>query len=98
MPDELTVEIALPEKTMPATGSPPARGRVARVSKLMALAIRVDDLIRLRRLRDYTELAMIGKMSKARATQLMNLLNLAPDIQEWLLFLPAVTTWRDGIA
>ena len=41
---------------------------------------------------------MIGKISKARATQLMNLLNLGPDIQEWLLFLPAVTTWRDGIA
>ena len=63
----------------------------------MALALRVDELIRRRVLRDYTDLAMLGKISKARATQLMNLLNLAPDLQECLLFLPPVTAWRDPI-
>ena len=63
----------------------------------MALAIRVDELIRRCVLRDYTDLAMVGKITKARATQLMNLVNLAPDIQEALLFLPPMTTRRDWL-
>jgi len=36
-------------------------------------------------------------VTKARVTQIMNLLNLAPEIQEWLLFLPRVEPERDAI-
>lgn len=41
---------------------------------------------------DYADLARLGHVTRARVTQVMNLLTLAPDIQEEILFLPAVTT------
>jgi hypothetical protein len=54
----------------------------------MALAIRFDQLIRDGVVADQAELARLGHVSRARLTQIMNLLNLAPDIQEQILFLP----------
>ena len=68
---------------------PPA-ARIPRVAKLMALAIRFDQLIRDGVVADQAEVARLGHVSRARVTQIMNLLNLAPDIQEELLFLPPV--------
>ena len=73
-------------------GDPPPEaphGRVPRVTKLMALAIRLDGLIRDGVVTDQAELARLGRVSRARLTQIMNLLWLAPDIQEAILFLPA---------
>ncbi len=75
-----------------------AQGRLHRVSRLMALAIKCDGLIRSQVLRDYTDIAKLGRISKPRVTQIMNLLNLAPDIQEHLLFLPPTTSCRDRIS
>ena len=46
---------------------------------------------------DYTALAEIGRVSRARVTQIMNLLNLAPDIQEQILFLNAEAAERHRI-
>jgi hypothetical protein len=66
-------------------------GRVPRVSRIMALAIKFDRLIRDGVVRDQAELARLGHVSRARLTQIMDLLCLAPDIQEAVLFLPAVT-------
>ena len=54
----------------------------------MALAIRFDGLLRDRKFRDYAEIARLGRVTRARMTQIMKLLNLAPDIQEQILFLP----------
>jgi len=73
------------------------RGRVPRVSKLMALAIRFDGLLRDGAVRDMSELARLAHVTQPRMTQIMNLLHLAPDIQEELLFLPEVTSGRDPI-
>ena len=42
-------------------------------------------------------LAKLGQVSRARMTQIMNLLNLAPDIQEEILFLPRVEKGRDPV-
>ncbi|MFB3909980.1 MAG: hypothetical protein ACE15D_16430 [Candidatus Eisenbacteria bacterium] len=53
----------------------------------MALAIRFDSLIRRGAIKDYAELARLGGVTRARISQIMDLLNLAPDIQEELLFL-----------
>lgn len=80
-------------------GPPPDApvGRIPRLSKLMALAIRFDGLIRAGDVRDYAELARLGHVTRARITQIMNLLLLAPDIQEALLHLPRVTAGRDPI-
>jgi hypothetical protein len=36
--------------------------------------------------RDYADLARLGYVTRARLTQIMNLLLLAPDIQERVLF------------
>ena len=77
--------------------APPPRGRVPRVARLLALAHRFEKLIRDGEVRDYADLARLGHVTRARLTQIMNLLNLAPDIQEQILFLPAVTTGDDPI-
>jgi len=58
---------------------------VPRIAKLMALAIRFDQLIRDGVVKDQAELARLGQVSRARMTQIMNLLNLAPEIQEDLI-------------
>jgi hypothetical protein len=80
-------------------GAKPAAlaGRVPRISRLMALAIRFDELLRIEEVKDYAELARLGHVTRARVTQVMNLLNLAPDIQEELLFLPNTKKGRDPI-
>ena len=72
-------------------------GRVPRVARLMALAIRFDQLLRQGVVADYTALARLGHVSRARVTQIMNLLCLAPDLQETLLFLPRTKRGRDPI-
>jgi hypothetical protein len=59
---------------------------VPRIARLMALAIRFEGLVREGRIRDYAELARLGSVSRARMTQIMKLLHLAPDIQEEILF------------
>jgi hypothetical protein len=63
----------------------------------MALAIRMEDLIRAGGIADYSELAKLGHVSRARITQIMNLLLLAPDIQEHILFLSSTSRGRDPI-
>jgi hypothetical protein len=67
---------------------------VPRVAKLMALAIRFDELIRTGAVRDQAELARLGRVSRARLTQIARLLFLAPDIQEDILFLSAAKRGR----
>ena len=73
-----------------------ARG-VPRVAKLMALAIRFEGLIRDGVVKDQAELARLGHVSRARLSQIMGLLSLAPDIQEAILWLPAVESGDDGV-
>jgi len=82
---------AVGEKPAPATV---LDGTVPRLSRLMALAIRFDRLLRDGVVKDYAELARLGQVTRARLTQIMNLLNLAPDIQEDILFLPPVAGER----
>jgi hypothetical protein len=77
----------------PATES----GRVPRVTRLMALALRFEHLLERKAVRDQAELAELGHVTRARVTQIMNLLHLAPDIQEALLDLPCVQGGRDPV-
>jgi hypothetical protein len=72
-------------------------GRVPRLAKLMALALQFEELIRSRHCMDMTELARVAMVTQPRITQVMNLLHLAPDIQEDILFLPRVLAGRDPI-
>jgi hypothetical protein len=73
------------------------KGRVPRISRLMALAIKFDGLIRSGAIENHAELARLGKVSRARVSQILNLLHLAPDIQEALLFLPRVEEGRAAV-
>jgi len=72
-------------------------GRVPRVSRLMALAMRFDELIRSGQVTGYAELARLGHVTRARLSQIASLLGLAPDIQEEILFLPRTLRGRDPI-
>ena len=73
------------------------RGRVPRVSKLMALALHLDDLVQSGTVASYAELARLGHVTRARVCQILNLVYLAPDLQEALLFLPRTQRGRDRV-
>ena len=64
------------------------RTSLPRITRLMSLAIRFEELLRKGIVQDYSQLARLGGVSRARITQIMNLRNLAPVIQERLLLLP----------
>jgi len=59
--------------------------RIPRITRLMALAIKFQEMVDRGEVRDYADLARLGYVTRARLTQIMNLLLLAPDIQEALL-------------
>src|SRR2546423_10582658 len=72
----------------PLTSKPAAderQGRAHRIARVLALAHRLDELVRSGAVRDYGELARLGHVSAARVCQLLTLLHLAPAIQEQLL-------------
>ena len=72
-------------------------GRVPRVARLMALAIRFERLLREGAVKSYAELARLGHVTSARVSQVMSLLQLAPDVQEQVLFLPRTQRGHDTI-
>ena len=63
---------------------------IPRIARLLALAIRFEGLLRDETTWDYAELARLGRVTRARMTQIMKLVDLAPDIQEQILFLPLI--------
>jgi hypothetical protein len=76
---------------------PRAAGRVPRIARLLALAHKFDGLLRQGVIADYATLARLGHVSRARITQILNLLNLAPDIQEEILFMPLTLAGHDPV-
>jgi hypothetical protein len=58
-----------------------------RIARLLALAHKLDAIVRSGEITDYAQLARLGHISPARLTQIMVLLHLAPTIQEYVLFL-----------
>ncbi len=83
--------------TEPAPSLPPA-GRISRIAKLMALAIRCDQMLRSGAVPDASALAEIARVSQPRMTQILNLTLLAPDIQEKLLFLDPVKEGKPEVS
>jgi hypothetical protein len=80
-----------------AVEAPVESGSVPRVARLLALAHRMEALVRDGHVRDYAELARVGGVSRARVSQIMGLLNLAPDIQEAILCLQPAVDGRDPL-
>ncbi len=70
-------------------------GKLARVTCLMAIAIHFDQLISEGAIADFSEIARLENVSRARVTQILNLRLLAPNIQEAILRLPRTTSGHD---
>jgi hypothetical protein len=82
------------------SGTAPKRPttRTSHISRLMALAIHFQGMLDDGHVSDLATLARWGKVSRARMTQIMNLLYLAPDIQERLLNLPQISKGKDVVS
>jgi DNA invertase Pin-like site-specific DNA recombinase len=72
-------------------------GRIPRVSRLMALALKFQNLLSRGTVRSHADLAELGHVSRTRVCQILRLTNLAPAIQEALLFLPKTLRGPDRI-
>ena len=73
------------------------RGRIPRVARLLALAYHFQELLDSHVVETQAEIAELAKLTPARVTQIMNLLGLAPAIQEEILFLPPVTEGQPAV-
>jgi hypothetical protein len=99
----MKIEYALPgfRARGPRTGiiPPPAveRARPPRVTCLLALAHRFEALVRSGEVKDYADLARVGRVSRARVSQILKLLTLAPSIHEHILWLPPRKAGKEGI-
>jgi hypothetical protein len=80
-------------------GTPARRvaGNTPRISRLMALAHRFERRLRSGEAANMAALAASRGITRARMTQIMDLLLLAPEIQEALLFLPRTVRGHDAI-
>ena len=77
---------ALPPAFTPTPECVPLE-RPHRIARVIALAHKLDELVRSGEVTDHGELARLGHVSPARICQYMTLLHLSPAIQEYLLFL-----------
>ncbi len=95
-----TIECRLPaDARKSAPPKPPAcePGRVPRVARWLALAIRLEARLADGTLADAATVARDAHVTRARVSQVLNLAFLAPDIQEAVLNLPRVATGRDPV-
>ena len=82
----------------PRRATQAATGRIPRVARMLALAHKIDGMIRVGELRDLADAARSIGVTRARMTQIMNLLLLAPEIQEAILDLSLVTNGSDPVS
>jgi hypothetical protein len=91
----MRIEFTVPFRRVPSPlalivePAPQPQGSPPRIARLLALAHKLDALVRSGAVTGYAELARLGHVSPARLTQILVLLHLAPSIQEYLLFLSA---------
>jgi hypothetical protein len=95
---ELKYELKVANRSESNGGDPePDAGRVPRVSRLLALAIKFERTVKEGSIRNYRDIATAGQISRARMSQIMRLTELAPSIQEEILFLPKIMQGADRI-
>jgi hypothetical protein len=70
--------------------------RVPRIARLMALALHIETLVQAGTVPSYAAAARLGHVSRARVSQILSLLQLAPDLQEQLLFLQRPAHGRES--
>ena len=103
MPKDTSVEIHFQLHPSPRTSRSgqtpsvvkmPPRGRLPRLTQVLALAIHFEYLIRRDEADSYAELARLGGVTRERMSQIMKLIWLAPDIQQAILYLPPTPSGR----
>jgi hypothetical protein len=72
--------------------APQPHGRAPRIARLLALARKLDAMVRSGEIIGYAQLAHLVHITPGRLTQIMVLLHLSPAIQEYILFLSAAGT------
>jgi len=79
--------------------APPERsgGHLPRVVRQLAFAHEIDRRLRVGELSDLATVARRAGLTRARITQILGLLLLAPDIQQDILALPPFTRGRDPL-
>ena len=82
----------------PVSAASVAPARVPRLARLLALAWHIEALIRSGTLPSYASAARLGHVSRARLSQILSLVNLAPDLQEQLFFLQRPARGRQSLA
>ena len=70
--------------------------RVPRIARLMALALHIETLVQAGTVPSYAAAGRLGHVSRARISQILSLLHLAPDLQEQLLFLQRSAHGRES--
>ena len=71
---------------------------VPRIARLLALAWHVEGLVKSGTVSSYAAAARLGHVSRARLSQILSLVNLAPDLQEQLFFLQRPARGRQSLA
>src|SRR5260370_8324527 len=100
--NEIHYTLAFPsrERSTPPKGALHSQhfsGQLPRITRLMALAIKFENLLGEVEGLSYADLARLGGVSRSHITHILNLLYLAPDLQERLLFLEPSPTGPDRI-
>ncbi len=87
-----------PKRTAPAAESGAKRGRLPRITQVLALALHFQEMLDRGEISRHADLARLGCLSRERISQMMVLNWLAPDIQEAILRLPQVPSGRFHIS
>lgn len=86
------------EETAQSSVRRPTKGRLPRITEVMALAILFQDMIQRGEARYYADLARLGCVTRERMSQVMELIWLAPDIQQEILEFPPTLAPRFPIS
>lgn len=90
-----TFTVTFGQSGRPRSSPTAATCRVPRVARFLALAHEIDRRVRVGELDDLTHAGREFGLTRARITQITNLLLLAPAIQEEIFLMPPVTIGRD---
>lgn len=99
----LEIRVTLRSKLCPVSaGTEPISsrriGRLPRITQVLALAIKLEDMIRRGEAKDYADLSRLSCLCGERISQIVRLNYLAPDIQLEVLYLPPTNNSRFPIS
>jgi hypothetical protein len=97
----LEIQFQLRGKQLVTSDEPaerPIKGRLPQITRVLALAIHLEQLIRQGDAKDYADVGRLSCLCRERISQIMRLNYLAPDIQVELLYLPPTPTGRYPIS